>query len=180
MTARKQWFAASVHIFDGDLGCDLRDEFGTAGLCMWVGFLAACKRSISPGKISYASDGECLSLMGLPGLELVNEEGEPFTLEDFWTFLGHRKQTSRTARRRLVYVTATRWEQWQNSGKQQAEAERKSRSRATSERTEPGHEPDRNRPYRDSDRDSERDNDKDISARARTALRAVAPNWATA
>jgi hypothetical protein len=110
MAVRKQWWAASVHIFDGDLGVDLRDRFGPVGLCMWVGFLSACKRSINPGKISYSSDGECLSLMGLPGLELVDEDGEPFSLDEFWTFLGHRKQTSRTVRRRLIYVTATRWD----------------------------------------------------------------------
>lgn len=157
--ARKQWWAASVHIFDGDLGIDLRERFGPAGLCMWVGFLAACKRSINPGKITYSSEGECLSLMGLPGLELVNEDGEPFTLDDFWTFLGQRKQTSRTTRRRLVYVTATRWEQWQNDGKRESEAERKRRSRATSGRTEPGHEPDGTRTDRDSDSDTDRESD---------------------
>lgn len=151
--SRKRWFACDVHVFHSDLGVDLREEFGTVGLCMWVGFLAACKRNNPPGKISYTTDGECLSLMGLPGVELVDEELEPFKLDDFWTFLGQRKQTSVTRRKRLVYVSSTRWGQWQNDAGRQREAERKRRSRAQNGRTESGQSPDKIRTenYRDSD-----------------------------
>lgn len=139
---RKQWFALSSSIFDSDLGVDVREQFGTVGLCMWVGFLAACKRNTVPGKIRYSSEAECLSLMGLPGVELVNEDLDPFTLDEFWTFLGHRKQTKVTRRKRLTDVTATRWEEWQKDARRQRDAERKARSRDESGRTEPGDEPD--------------------------------------
>lgn len=140
---RRQWFALDTNVFDSDLGVDLRDAFGPVGLCMWVGFLAACKRNNVPGKIVYSSEGEALSLLGLPAVELVNEELDPFSLDEFWAFLGQRKQTKVTRRKRLTYVHATRWEQWQKDGKRAVEAERKSRSRAESERTEGGQEADR-------------------------------------
>lgn len=155
--ARRQWFALDVNVFDNDLTVDLRDEFGPVGLCMWVGFLAACKRNVVPGKIRYSSEAECLSLMGLPALELVDEFGEPFKLDDFWTFLGQHKQTRVTRSKRLVDVVATRWEEWQKSAKRDEEAERKRRSRAESERTEPGHDADENRTDRDIDKDRDTD-----------------------
>lgn len=128
--ARKQWVALDVNVFDSDLGVDIRDRFGTVGLCMWVGFLAACKRNIVPGQIRYSSDAECLSLLGVPGVELVNEDLDAFTLDDFWTFLGQRKNTSRTTRKRLTTVRASHWDRWQKDAKKQTEAERKARSRA--------------------------------------------------
>ena len=155
---RRQWVAVSVDVFDSDLGVDLRDEFGPVGLCMWVGFLTACKRNTVPGKIRYSSDAECLSLMGLPALELVDESGEPFKLDDFWSYLGQRKQTRVTRRKRLVDVTCTRWGRWQKSAAKESEAERKSSVRGTSSRTEPGHDPDENRT--DRDRDKDRDTEK--------------------
>lgn len=170
--ARKQWWAASVHIYTGDLGAKIRDRFGPVGLCMWVGFLAACKRSVNPGKISYTTDGECLSLMGLEGMEMVDEDGEPFTLDDFWTFLGHHKQTSRTGRRRLTYVTATRFGDWQQDANRQKDAERKRRSRDETERTEPGHEPDEIRTDTTETR-QEKDSDPDTSSHLSSRLRAV-------
>lgn len=151
-----QWFAVDVHVFDSDLGVDIRERFGVVGLAMWVGFLAACKRNIAQGQIRYATDAEALALLGLAGIELVDEDGEPFTLDDFWTFLGQHKQTSRTTRKRLTDVRATRWEQWQNSARTQRERERKRRSRAQSGRTETGHPADKKRTDSDSDNDSDR------------------------
>lgn len=153
--ARRQWIAVSVDVFDSDLGVDLRDEFGPVGLCMWVGFLAACKRNTVPGKIRYSSDAECLAMMGVPGVELADEDGEPFKLDDFWSFLGQRKQTKVTRRKRLVDVTCTRWERWQKSAAKETEAERKASARGESGRTEPGHEADTKPP--DRDRDIDRD-----------------------
>lgn len=158
---RRQWFALDVNVFDNDLTIGLREEFGTVGLCMWVGFLAACKRNVVQGKIRYSSDAECLSLMGLPALELIDEEGEPFKLDDFWTYLGRHKQTSVTRRKRLTDITATRWEQWQKSAKRDEEAERKRRSRAESERTDDGHNEDALRTDRDIDKDRDTDRDAD-------------------
>jgi hypothetical protein len=140
--SRRQWFALDTNVFDSDLGVDLRDAFGPVGLCMWVGFLAACKRNNVPGKIVFSSDAECLSLLGLPAVELVNEDLDPFTLDEFWGFLGQRKQTKVTRRKRLTYVHATRWEQWQKDGKRAVEAERKARSRDESERTGDGQDED--------------------------------------
>ena len=131
--ARKQWVALDVHVFDSDIGIGIRDEFGPVGLCMWVGFLAACKRNGVQGQIRYSSDAECLSMMGLPGIELVNEDLDDFTLDDFWAFLGQHKQTSRTNRKRLVTIRATHWNKWQKSYSRQGEAERKAARRAESE-----------------------------------------------
>lgn len=157
--ARGRWFALDVNVFDNDLTVDLRDEFGPVGLCMWVGFLAACKRNAVEGRIRYSSDAECLSLMGLPAVELVDEWGEPFKLDDFWTFLGRHKQTKVTRSKRLVDVVATRWEEWQKSAKRDEEAERKRRSRAESGRTEPGRTEDASRTDIDIDKDKDKDKD---------------------
>ena len=154
---RKQWFAVDVHVFDSDLGVDIRERFGVVGLAMWVGFLAACKRNIVPGKIRYSSEAEALSMLGLPGVDLVDEEYAPFTLDEFWTFLGQRKQTKVTRSKRLTNVSATRWEQWQNDARTERERERKRRSRAEDARTENGRSADEKRTDRDSDRDNYRD-----------------------
>ena len=159
--SRRRWFAVDVHVFDNDLTVDLRDEFGPVGLCMWIGFLAACKRNAVEGKIRYSSVAECLSMLGLPAVELVDEEGQPFELDDFWTFLGQHKQTKVTRSKRLVDVTATRWEEWQKSAKREDEAERKRRSRGESERTEPGHEEDASRTDIDKDIDKDTTGDPD-------------------
>ena len=129
--ARKQWVALDVHVFDSDLSIDIRERFGPVGLCLWVGFLAACKRNIVQGQIRYSSDAECLTILGLPGVELVNEDLDEFTLDDFWAFLGQRKNTSRTNRKRLVTIKATHWAKWQKSYQRQGDAERKAAQRGS-------------------------------------------------
>lgn len=157
--AKHQWFACDSHVFDSDFGVDVRERFGPVGLCLWVGFLAACKRNIVPGQIRFSSDAECLTLLGLPGLELVDEELDPFTLDDFWTFLGRMKKARTTRKKRLTNVSCTRWGEWQKDARTQREAERKARSRAESERTDDGHDADENRTDRDLDLDLDSDHD---------------------
>lgn len=110
---RSRWIAFDVYFFDDDLGVAIRDRFGPVGLVLFTAFLCACKRNSVQGQFRYTSDAEALTVLGLPGMELVDEQGEPFTLDEFWTLLGQRKQTRRTRRGRITDVVSTRWERWQ-------------------------------------------------------------------
>lgn len=110
---RSRWIAFDVYFFDDDLGIAIREHFGPVGLTLFTAFLCACKRNSVQGQFRYTSDAEALTVLGLPGMELVNEQGEAFTLEDFWTLLGQRKQTRRRRRGRITDVVSTRWERWQ-------------------------------------------------------------------
>lgn len=117
-----------------DLGAALYDRFGSAGIALFLGFMAACKRNLVAGQMSYGSDGDLLAQVGLPGLRLVNEDGEAWTVDEFWTWLGHMKQTRRTRRGRLSHVVATRWTQWQSDWNTAEARERKRRSRGAKAR----------------------------------------------
>lgn len=125
---RSRWIAFDVYFFDDDLGIAIRDRFGPVGLTLFMAFLCACKRNSIQGRFRYTSDVEALMVLGLPGLELVNEQGEAFTLDDFWTLLGQRKQTRRTRRGRITDVVSTRWERWQKGYGTKAGDEQTSRS----------------------------------------------------
>lgn len=110
---RRQWISWDVFFNTGTLGSTLREEYGVVGCWVFNSYLCACKKNSVQGRISYTSDAEALAIMGLPGLQLVNEAGEPFTLDDLWTFLARKRQIRRTRRGRITDVISTRWEQWQ-------------------------------------------------------------------
>lgn len=130
MKPGRQWIFFDADFFDNSFSQALTERFGWAGVGLFVAFLCACKRNLAQGKIRYRNEFEALDMMGVADLPLVDPQGVPFTLEEFWTFTGRYKQTSRTARGHTFYVSATGWEHWQKSLKTTQERERKRRSRA--------------------------------------------------
>lgn len=105
---RRRWFAMSADFPFDTAGTRLLDEYGPAGLAVWVCYLAACKRSAIPGRIQYTTDSEAWQTLGFA------DHDPPFDLNEFWTFTGRLKLTRRTSRGRVQNVAATGWERWQN------------------------------------------------------------------
>lgn len=112
---KRVWLAMDVMYYGADLGRGLRERFGVVGLTVFDAFLRACKRSLNEGEVSYISDADFLSIIGLEGLDLRDEKGVPWSLDDFWTYLGRMKNVRRTHSGRITHVRSTRWERWQNS-----------------------------------------------------------------
>jgi hypothetical protein len=143
---RRRWVAHDVYFLDGPLGIALYDRFGAPGVALWYAFIAAAKKHHIEGRITYASDAEALTLLGLPGLELVDHHGHPFTLDDFWRLLGDHKVTRRTSRGRATQVVCTRWAEWQDPKATRSQGRRPRRSepetKDTTRQDAPEREPD--------------------------------------
>ena len=127
---RSQWFAMDSQFLHGTFGADMLDRFGPAGTTLFVGFLGACKKSTPEGQLTYTSDGDALIQMGVATIALVDNDGEEWTLAEFWTWTGKRKQTKKQARGRLIAVKSQSWGKWQQSRKQAESNAQKARSRA--------------------------------------------------
>jgi hypothetical protein len=112
---RSRWIAFDVQFLGGQTGAALFDRFGAAGVALFIGWLCACKMNPIQGRVSFVSDEDCLAQFGLTGLRLVDNDGGGFTLEEFWRWLGQRKQARRTYHGRITNVHATRWDRWQNT-----------------------------------------------------------------
>jgi hypothetical protein len=126
----RRWLALDADLFGNTFTAQLLERFGWAGVGVWIAFLCACKRSPTQGQIHYFGEAEALMLLDVVGLPLVDNSGEKWTLDDFWTFTGRMKQTRRTSRGRVRYVKSTHWERWQKSVAKQSERERKAYWRA--------------------------------------------------
>lgn len=124
MTDGRRWLALDADMFGKRFTHDLYDRFGPTGVAVWVAFLCACKQSRVPGRIKVMNSTQAAYELGIAGWELVDNKGEPWDLDDFWTFTGRKKQTRRTPHgrrtdaRRTPYgqcfdVVATHWERWQ-------------------------------------------------------------------
>lgn len=131
---RGRWIAFDASFFDNNVGLMIRDRFGPVGIALFVAFLAACKRNVVQGQVEYGSEPDALAQFGLPGLELVNEKGDSFSLQSFWRALAAHKQVSTSTRGRLVQVRSSRWERWQEGFASQTTATKKRRSRAMNAR----------------------------------------------
>lgn len=110
---RRQWITWDVFFNDGDLGSAIRTRFGVVGWVVFNGFICACKKNSVQGRMSYITTTDALAAMGIPGLRLADEDGAEWTLEDFWTFLGRKKQVRRQRRGRVTDIISTRWNNWQ-------------------------------------------------------------------
>lgn len=126
---RTRWVAHDVYFLDDPLGTDIFDRFGAAGVALWHGFIAACKKNHVEGQVSFSTEPEALAVFGLPGMPLVDPDGEPFSLEAFFKLLGDHKVTRRSRRGRRVQVVCTRWTRWQQAARRHRKAERQSGDR---------------------------------------------------
>lgn len=124
MKTGRRWLALDADLMDNPLTQRIVDQFGAAGVTVWVAFLCACKRSSTPGQIRYSSDDYLRRELGVQAIALVNQKGEPWDLEDLWTLTGHAKQTKRTSHGGWTYVTSTSWEEWQKDARRFANTQR--------------------------------------------------------
>lgn len=120
-----QYVPLSVTFHTGRTGTAILDEYGLAGLCVWVVMLATAKTERPPGTIRF-SHAEDWGHLGLGG------HRPDFELTEFLTFLGRRKLTRTRRSGQVMYVTLTRWEQWNQAVQTEEARLRKSRSRAQS------------------------------------------------
>ncbi len=134
MTRGKQWIHFDAQ-FPLKFGHDLCVRFGPAGQLLFIQFLCACKRSYPQGRIHYRTEDELRVLLGAH-YSFEDEAGDKWTLEEYWRWCGRRKVTSTRARGGRTYVTATRWDAWEDD-RNAKERERKRRSRAVSVRGRP-------------------------------------------
>jgi hypothetical protein len=125
----RRWLALDADLMFNPFTTRLDQRFGLAGIATWIAFLCACKRSPQPGVISYTTEVEGLVLLGLHHSRLVDNHGQPFTLEQFWTFTGREKQTRSTCKTSRRYVRATHWERWQKSLRREENTQRKAQKR---------------------------------------------------
>lgn len=158
---RRRWIAADVDYYATPLADAIRDRFGVIGLTVFDAFLRACKKNSVEGQISYTCVADFLGIVGLPGLQLVNEEGVEWDLEDLWRLLGDHKQTLRRRRGRVTQILSRRWEQWQNTtvrarGESQTRRSAATNTDALADESEPVSSPDL-----DLDLDSDNDSDSD-------------------
>lgn len=130
---RTRWVAHDVYFLDEGLGHAMFERFGAAGVALWHGFIAACKKNHIEGQTSYASVPEALATLGLPGLNLVNNDGEPFVFEDWLKLLSDHKVIRRTSRGRRVKVACTRWARWQQAANRSRKADQQAHARAVAD-----------------------------------------------
>jgi hypothetical protein len=171
---RAQWFAMDIQFLHGKFGADMLDKFGPTGTTLFVGFLGKCKQGNPEGRITYTSEGDALVQMGVATLDLVNSQGEPWTLDEFWTWCGQRKQTRRTTRGRLTHVESRRWGHWQHTRKRTQTDKQTSRPHPTNTtqiQTKPADNATRiPAPYIYSDSDSDKDISSSSVVNTRTAV----------
>jgi hypothetical protein len=87
------WFAVHAGFVDGPRERALYDRWGWCGVVLWLAFTAACKRSDIEGQVAYHSDEQLAALLGIHGRELVDRDGKPFTLREFFQWTGIRRWT---------------------------------------------------------------------------------------
>ena len=163
---RTRWVAHDVYFLDEGLGHAMFERFGGIGIALWHGFIAACKKNHIEGQTSWSSDVEALQVLGLPGMSLVDNDGVPFTLDEWMKLLSDHKVIRRTSRGRRVKVACTKWTRWQHDARRAREAARKAKDRSAegeqnrrsdeeNTRTSPGQPPDETLPDTDTDTDTE-------------------------
>lgn len=171
MKPGRQWLVFDADFFDNNFTIALLERFGPAGVALFMAFLCGCKRNHIQGRISYRNEWEALEKLGIAVVQLADNDGLPFTLDEFWEFTGKYKQTRRTRQGHTWNVFATGWEDWQQSKNRLVTAERKRRSRAEKSHASMGRDI-------DSDIDSENDSDGVTKSRKfKTQEPPAYPEW---
>lgn len=124
---RRQWVSIDTLILSKGLPRRLWAAFGAFGVLVWIGFLAAAKRSALEGSIEYASPQDAFALMGIPPERVPDD----FDLDEFWRLTGAKKETRVKRRAGVTRVAATRWGEWQQSrGTRSTDASKTSSTRS--------------------------------------------------
>ena len=106
---KRQWIAVPVDFAGEPMMCELVDEFGWNALSVWVLLQCAAKRSLVEGQVSYSTDADLLSHIGMDSSAMVRDDGSEWSMDDYFRVTGRYKHTTRTRRGRRSYVTFTRF-----------------------------------------------------------------------
>jgi hypothetical protein len=104
---RRRWIPLSVEFPFDKTGTRLQEEFGPAGLGVWVAMLTAAKRAHIQGTFSYTTEEEAWATLGI--------HSPPFPLADFIAVTGRIKKTRKRRRGRITDVQITAWEEWNDT-----------------------------------------------------------------
>jgi len=118
---RRRWIPLSVEFPFDKTGTRLQEEFGPAGVAVWVALLTACKRAHVQGQFSYTTEAEAWSNLGITGAE--------FTFDQFLKVTGQLKKTRKRRRGRITDVQITAWEDWNNTKNSEVTRAQNARSR---------------------------------------------------
>lgn len=149
---RRMWVAVPVDLLREPLGRRLQQDYGPAGLAVWVAYLAACKRSPIEGRFQYGSEVEAWQQLGF------TEPPAGISLTAFFKTTGAMKETSRSHYGDLTQILCSRFEELQKPRRRPPTDQQASWST-------PRNAPRKRRRY-DGDRtsDNDIDNDNDISS----------------
>jgi hypothetical protein len=137
-----RWVAWDVDFLVKPFGRKLLERLGPAGVVVFLGLVSACKVGRPPGEIRFTSQPDFLRILGLEGLELVDAQGQPWTLETFWRLTAAHKVTRHRRSTGCKQVALTHWEDWQQESMRAADAQRKAIKRSDKPRTGSGQAPD--------------------------------------
>jgi hypothetical protein len=101
---RRRWLALEVEFPFDSLGTELQQVLGPAALGVWAALMTACKRNGVQGQISYTSESEVWTVLGITEPDRLG-----FTFDDFLAVTGRMKQTRKRPRGRVMDVIATHW-----------------------------------------------------------------------
>jgi hypothetical protein len=104
---RRRWIPLSVEFPFDKTGTRLQEEFGPAGLAVWVALLTAAKRAHVQGQFSYTTETEAWFNLGIID--------PPFPLSDFLKVTGQLKKTRKRRRGRITDIQITAWEEWNDT-----------------------------------------------------------------
>lgn len=165
---KRQWVALDSWWPHGRSMQRINQEFGPAGLALYVALITAAKRERPQGSFTYVSDSDALWRLGC-----WSESDFPFTFEAFITRLGELKKARRTRRGHAADVVLTDWEDWQNTPRtgagraggpaspssiSRAFEEQKARLDSRQNQTEPA-----SNMRQERERESEREKERDLS-----------------
>lgn len=174
MKPGRRWVVLDADYFSNDFTDKLADRFGWAGVATWIALICAAKKHYPAGELWFSSEAEALHLMCISGWPLVDNDGQPWTLDEFFEFTGRRHMTSNRRRQmsgRRREMSLRRWNEWQSAAKRMQDAAYKRKSRAKIE-------PDLTLTESETQSDrvpSERERDRDRESTSRTSARKTDP-----
>ncbi|HMA26066.1 MAG: hypothetical protein ACM33U_09185 [Solirubrobacterales bacterium] len=117
------WVPLGVNVATGRTGTALLRRFGPEGVAVWACYLAACKRSATPGQLIYCGEAEGWDRLGLA------MHRPKFSLKDFFDVTGRLHQTRRETVGQTLNVVCTHWPEWNEAVEREQARERQARSR---------------------------------------------------
>lgn len=118
---RRRWIPLSVEFPFDKTGTRLQEEFGPAGIGVWVALLTAAKRAHVQGQFSFTTEAEAWANLGIVD--------PPFSFDEFVKVTGQLKKTRKRRRGRITDIQITAWEEWNHTEKSEVTRQRNARSK---------------------------------------------------